>query len=86
MRKVAFVKSPSTVLKLMIYESSEGVYLFGYDNLADVPCIWDEWYETINDAEERAAEDFAIGLNDWFEISDPCPSCKHDLINPDSIV
>ena len=85
MRKVAFVKSSSTTLKLMMYESREGIYLFGYDSLADVSCIWDEWYETIDDAEERAAEKFAIGLNDWFEILDPYSSCKHDLINPDSI-
>ena len=85
MRKVAFVKDHVTIFKLMILESKDGTYLFGYDNLADTSCIWDEWYATVQEAKERTAEEFDVSTEDWIEISDPCPTCQHDLITHTSV-
>jgi hypothetical protein len=64
----------------MIYECSNKTFLFGFDSLADVPCVWDEWYESLEEAEERAAESFDVSTEEWIEISNPCPTCQHDLI------
>jgi hypothetical protein len=80
MRKLTFLKTPTTILKLMIYERSNETFLFGYDSLADVSCVWDEWYETIEEAEEQAAENFDVSAEEWIEISNPCSTCQHDLI------
>jgi hypothetical protein len=79
MRKVAFIDDTITP-KLMIYQSSSETLLFGYDSLADVPCVWDEWYEILEEADERAAETFGVSTEEWIEISNPCPTCQHDLI------
>ncbi len=81
MRKVAYTDSHPDVLKLMIYDSDDEVYLFGYDDLADTSCIWDEWFTSVDEAEERAADKYNVDLSDWIEIANPCATCKHDLIS-----
>ncbi|WP_352432908.1 hypothetical protein ABDD95_14590 [Mucilaginibacter sp. PAMB04274] len=80
MRKVAYNVAHPDVLKLMIYEFDGGAYLFGYDNLADTACTWDEWYESIEEAEEHANSKFNVNTEDWIIIAEPCSTCKHDLI------
>jgi biofilm protein TabA len=80
MRKVAFVKIPDNIQKLMIYDSPEGVFLFGYDCLQDTSAIWDSWYTVITDAEEFCSDTYQIDKDDWIVISDPCPECQHDFI------
>ncbi|RZK14129.1 MAG: hypothetical protein EOO43_16795 [Flavobacterium sp.] len=62
----------------MIYESEEGVYLFGYKTLNDSGSDWDEWYEFLNEAKERAREKFKVNELDWKEINDPEENCQHD--------
>jgi len=58
MRKVAFLKNQDPILKLMIYETSDGVYLFGFDTLADGKCIWDKWYSSIAEVYEDCCDEF----------------------------
>ena len=80
MRKVAFINIPDNIQKLMIYDSPEGVFLFGYDCLQDTSAIWDNWYAVVTDAEEYCSDTYQIDKDDWIVISDPCPECQHDFI------
>jgi hypothetical protein len=80
MRKIAFIKIPDSIKKLMIYETIEGVYLFGYDCIQDTSAIWDNWHETVVDAEEYCSDVYKIDAADWIEISEPCSECQHDFI------
>lgn len=75
MRKVAFTVELIGVLKLMIYNCDNGTYLFGYDTLADTSCAWDEWYESIEEAEERAYSMFNVTTEDWIVVEEPCSTC-----------
>ncbi len=83
MRIVANIKQPnSEVKRLMIYESDEGVYLFGYKTIIDAASDWDEFYDSLEDAKERAQEKFEVNDLDWNAIPDPQENCKHDWIEP----
>jgi len=66
----------------MLYESSEGIYLFGYDRLNDTSCVWDLHYDSVKDGLEYCNETFDIADEDWITISDPEPDCQHDFILP----
>ena len=85
MRKVAFVKRPDNIQKLMLYKSAEGVYLFGYDCLQDTSAIWDNWYIDLQVALEYCSDVYSIGEKMWISISDPCEHCQHDYISPTRI-
>ena len=51
MRLTANIKQKDSELKrLMIFDSEDGVYLFGYDREVDCSSLWDYWFETIDDA------------------------------------
>jgi hypothetical protein len=80
MRKIAFVKKDDPVRKLMIYEEPEGAYLFGYDRVEDGPCIWDQFFQTVDEAEGFAYLDYDVAFDTWITISDPTPDKQHDLI------
>ncbi len=82
MRLTANIKQQdSEVKRLMIYESEDGVYLFGYDKQFDSSAIWDNWFEKIEYAFE-ASQEYGIDKNDWNEIPDPLENCQHDWIEP----
>lgn len=82
MRLIANIKHfESDVKRLMIYDSEDGVYLFGYDKEADSNAIWDNWFEKV-EYEIEASHDYGIEQNDWKEISDPLEGCQHDWIEP----
>lgn len=82
MRLIAKIKQKdSDVKRLMIYESKDGVYLFGYDKECDSGSIWDYWFEKIEYAFE-ASKDYDVNQNDWQEIPDPLENCQHDWIEP----
>jgi hypothetical protein len=81
-RKIAFVRSVNEIRKLMIYQSNEGVYLFGYDCLQDASAMWDLWFATVHEAEEVCNDDYEINPSDWISISDPLTDCQHDFIRP----
>ncbi|MET4107840.1 hypothetical protein [Hymenobacter sp. UYP22] len=61
MRKTDLLAVPQPDLKrLMLYEDEQGTYLFGYDTLEDAGCLWDEWFETVADAENEVQERYQV--------------------------
>ncbi len=86
MRKVTFVDEVYDIKKLMIFESAEGVYLFGYDCVQDTSATWDNWYLTVNEAEEYCYDNYDVARENWIFISDPCNDCQHDFIMPTKVI
>jgi hypothetical protein len=83
MRKIATLKRPvDGIQRVMLHAADHGMYLFLYDRLEDGPCEFDEWYETLGDAERAAAERFDLEPTDWTAIDDPLPGAQHDWIKP----
>jgi hypothetical protein len=64
----------------MIFEKENGVYLFLYDSTDDVPGFADEWYETLEAAEEICRTKYSINPNDWIFIDDPIEYCQDDIV------
>ncbi|MCC6599341.1 MAG: hypothetical protein IT223_01550, partial [Crocinitomicaceae bacterium] len=85
MRKVVYPNTDDETKKLMIYESAEGVFLFGYDCLQDTFSVWDNWYENIQEADEYCRMTFNVDNIDWITISDPLENCQHDFILPTKV-
>lgn len=82
MRLKANIKQTDSDLKrLMIYDSEDGVYLFGYDKDSDSSAIWDNLFENVEYAIE-ASQEYGVNQNNWQEISDPLKNCQHDWIEP----
>ncbi|MCR9252850.1 MAG: hypothetical protein NXI20_20675 [bacterium] len=69
------------IVRLMIFQSHEGTYLFGYNSKQDSSAIWDLHFNDIEDAFESAT-DYGVVKSQWTEIPDPLPNCQHDWINP----
>lgn len=86
MRKVIFIDTFDEIKKLMIYESEEGVYLFGYDCVQDTVSIWDNWYLTIEEAEDFCEKIYRVDKEKWIHIPEPLTDCQHDFIMPTKIV
>ena len=86
MRKVIFIDTFDKVKKLMIYESEEGVSLFGYDCVQDTVSIWDNWYLTLEEANDFCEEMYQVDKENWIDISEPLNNCQHDFILPTKIV
>lgn len=82
MRKVVYIDNDPEIKKLMIYESEEGVFLFGYDCVNDSSAKWDNWIASVHDAEEYCGDIYKIQQQDWIVISDPVKDCQHDFIMP----
>ena len=86
MRKYAFLKEPlkksegDPVVKIMLYESAEGVYLFEYCSPEAIRCSSDLCYDSLEDLYEDWNE--LIDENGWIEIDDPLPDCQHDAFIP----
>ena len=85
MRKVTFLNLEDETKKLMIYESSEGVYLFGYDSLQDSASSWDNWFEKVEEADKYCKLTYNIDKDDWITISEPLENCQHDFILPTKV-
>jgi hypothetical protein len=83
MRIIADVLSNEEgVKRLMIHETKDGAYLFGFNQTFDSSGIWDEWYETTADAKEAAQVAYQVSLQAWTQIADPCKDCQQDWIQP----
>lgn len=83
MRWTATIHNPHDGFKrLMLYDSSEGVYLFGYNSTEDCSAAWDEWYEDSAQAKATATAEYDVADSDWKQIEDPLPHCQHDWIAP----
>jgi hypothetical protein len=82
MRKITFIEVKNETRKLMIYESKDETYLFGYDCLQDSFSKWDLWFSNIEDAEEYCEDNFNVDNEDWILIDEPKKDCQHDFIMP----
>ncbi len=83
MRKYAVLKEPKDkVVKIMLYEVTDGVYLFEYDTVADYLCCSDLFFSTIEEALTYCDETYSIKDSDWIMINDPFEYCQNDLISP----
>jgi hypothetical protein len=85
MRKLAFIDIVDKIQKLMIYQSEEGVFLFGYDCLQDTSSIWDNWFMTMEEANEYCQNVYKIDNEKWISISDPLENCQDDFIMPTKV-
>jgi hypothetical protein len=87
MRKIALLPTPQPNLKrLLLHEDAHDVHLFGYDTPEDAGCLWDEWVETVADAEKEAQERYQVAPAAWQTIADPLPDCQYDWISPVRVV
>jgi hypothetical protein len=82
MRKVAFTSGQDGVRKVMLYECSDGVYVFGYDCLQDSSSISDYFQDTVEAAEDFCKNTYNIETYNWILIADPLDNCQHDFILP----
>lgn len=78
MRKVAFTTDHDNIKKVLLYECSDGVYVFGYDCLHDTAFILDYRQDTVEDAEKFCKDEYNIDSNNWLLIADPLGNCQHD--------
>ena len=85
MRKVAFTSGQDSVKKVMLYECSDGVYVFGYDCLQDTASISDYLQDTVEDAEDFCKNEYNIDSSNWILITDPIDNCQHDFILPTKV-
>ena len=82
MRKVARVVRSSDVVKVMLYQQPEGVYVFEYDAIEDAPAISDYLATDMIQALEIAFNEFGIEVSDWYEVDEPLENCLPDWIAP----
>jgi hypothetical protein len=81
MRKAATVKNPlSKTKRVIVHESRDGVYLFSFLSPVDGPAASDQWFQTVDEADETCSRLYAIGANDWVNIEDPSEGCQQDWI------
>ena len=66
----------------MLYDSADGVYVFGYDCLQDTASVWDYLQDTIEDAEVFCTDEYHLDSNNWILIADPLVNCQDDFIMP----
>ena len=53
MRKVAIVKNDyPNVKRVMVVQSDDDVYVFSFSSLEDGFCDGDEWYKSVDEADE----------------------------------
>ena len=86
MRKYAYLKDPLTrdeggkIVKIMLYEAPEGLYLFGYSSPEADLCSCDICYESLQDLYEDWND--RIDGRGWIDLADPLPGCQHDAFIP----
>ncbi len=79
MRKISKVQR-SQIKRVMLSHSENGTYLFLYDCETDGPCIYDLWFESLEDLYEYCKTEFGIRTDEWNEIPDEPPGCQQDWI------
>ena len=85
MRKYAYLKEPlcggsGVVYKIMLYQTDEGLYLYGYRSPDAVLCSSDCLYDSLEDLYDEW--NGLIDEKGWIEIGDPLPGCQHDALIP----
>ena len=85
MRKWSFLK-PDTCFggqafqKIMVYENTDGTWVFLYDTRDALFCAEDLVYDDLESALEKWND--KTDEEGWHEIPDPLPDCQHDCILP----
>ena len=83
MRKIATITNPvDDICRAMTHVVDGGVFLFLYTKQEDGPCYIDEWYESLDQAEQAAFERFGVRSEEWTIIDDPLPGAQQDWIRP----
>jgi biofilm protein TabA len=83
MRRVAVLARPvDQTHRLILYRSPDGVYLFLSASAEDAGAFADEWYASVQDAEQSALERFGVTASDWQPVPDPLPDCQADWLAP----
>lgn len=81
MRSVNYLQNPSDdIVRLMIYKSDEGVYVFVFDDLADNASKSDNLFQDLEEALEFCQENYNADNDSWINIEDPNIGCQHDWI------
>ena len=86
MRKYAYLKEPvkgnesDLIVKIMLFEAEESIYLFEYCSPDAVLCSSDRCYDSLEDLYEDWNE--RIDERGWIGIEDPLPDCQHDAFIP----
>jgi hypothetical protein len=86
MRKYAYLKESlqsngnDHTVKIMLYETKEGFYLFEYASLDAVQCSSDRCYDSLGDLYEDWND--LIDERGWIDMEDPLPDCQHDAFIP----
>ena len=84
MRTLALLPVPvKGIVRVMVYESEDGTYLFLFDAADDAPSVADEWHEHPEHAVDRCQRDFGVRSEDWQEVPDPQPGDQHDRLGSD---
>ena len=83
MRKVAKVQKTDCEARwVIIFESEGSTYLFPCDSDLDGSARFDEWYESLAEADQACWEEYGIGPQDWIAVPDPLPGCQHNWVSP----
>ena len=86
MRKYAYLSEPlkydnhDSIVKIMLYEAEDGIYLFEYTGADAVLCSYDRRYESLQDLYDDW--DDLIDERGWIGMDDPLPYCQHDGFIP----
>jgi hypothetical protein len=70
------------IVRAILCDSAEGVYLFLYKETKDGPCAADELFPSVEEAQERAGDLLGVERADWETIEDVRPGCQDDWIAP----
>lgn len=83
MRKLTFIREPiDNNLKIILHEDREGIYLYLYDCIQDTSSVSDNFFTTLDEAEEFCTDTYKIGKDDWILLADTIDGCQDDFILP----
>jgi hypothetical protein len=85
-RKIAKTKHQSEIKQVILYQCAEGVYLFPCTELDDGFANGDEWYDSLDSAEEHCHSEYGILSENWQSIPDPLEDCQQDWVEPVRVV
>jgi hypothetical protein len=81
MRKIANLGTPvEGIHRLMILDGCGGAFLYLYLQAEDGTCDYDEWYESVEQAEASVRDRFNVHHGDWIDIGDAPDDSRDDWI------
>ena len=74
MKKMANVRFNNTgnqeIVRVIAHATEDGYFLYLFDSFEDVPCLYDDWFDSLAKLEEACEEYYGITSSDWKDISD----------------